>query len=85
MRNLQDGCRQEQLQPQIREHGCLRLLPTLSRLAYVTGGHTCADCVLLALKWKQETKGQTKEAILFSSSLCLGQQLLPAVVLASAR
>lgn len=54
-------------------------------LAYVAGGHTCADCVLWALKWKQETKGQTKEAILFSSSLCLGQRLLSAVVLASTR
>ena len=46
---------------------------------------TLVQTVLLALERKQETGGQAEEAVLFSSSLCLGQHLLAAVVLASTR
>ena len=47
---------------------------------------TLVQTVPLALEWKQETGGQAEEeAVLFSSSLCLGQHLLAAVVLASTR
>ena len=47
---------------------------------------TLVQTVPLALEWKQETGGLAEEeAVLFSSSLCLGQHLLAAVVLASTR